>query len=79
MSGSYPDRNNGPGRDATSIPKEFRVVCSDCGADGGTYSFTVLQGEPSYCPWCGHTVDGDVTSVVSAETETTALSHRGGQ
>jgi regulator of replication initiation timing len=59
------------------IPKEYRVVCADCGADGGTYSFTVSNGEPSYCPWCGHAVDGDVTSVVSAERETTALSHGG--
>jgi hypothetical protein len=60
-----------------SVPNEYRIVCSECGADGGTYSFTVPHDEPSYCPWCGHAFDGDVTSVVPGDEETTGLSDGG--
>jgi hypothetical protein len=57
-----------------SVPNESRVVCSECGGDGGSYSVTVPHDDPSYCPWCGHPVDGDLTGVVPGDEETTGLS-----
>lgn len=79
MSESAPTANGSccHDRNCTDVPNEYRLVCSDCGADGGTYSLSVPHGEPSFCPWCGHAVDGDVTAVVAGDSEATGLSDGG--
>lgn len=57
----------------SEVPDEYRVVCSECGADGGTYSFSVPHDAPEFCPWCGHAVDGDTTATVAGDSEATGL------
>lgn len=64
-----------PGLD---IPNEYRITCSGCGFDGGSYDFFADPDEPEYCPKCGrHVDDEDGPSVISAEKEPTALSWEG--
>jgi hypothetical protein len=74
MTSPRPDAKN-PSN--SEVPNEYRVVCSNCGADGGTYSLSVPHDAPDYCPWCGHAVDGDVTTTVAGSEETTGLSDGG--
>lgn len=57
--------------DLIDVPNEFRVTCGECGADGGTYDFTVNHGEPAFCPWCGEEIDA-----IPSDDEPTALSWR---
>jgi rRNA maturation endonuclease Nob1 len=69
--------NSGVMTEEVEVPNEYRLVCADCGADGGTYSSIVPHDEPSHCPWCGHEVDGNVTATVAGDSEATGLSDGG--
>ncbi|WP_198943840.1 MarR family winged helix-turn-helix transcriptional regulator [Halorubrum sp. SD683] len=61
-----------PGLD---IPNEYRIDCSGCGFDGGTYDYFADPDAPQYCPKCGrHVNDEDGPRVIPAAEEPTALS-----